>query len=226
MIKNLILLIPFCFPVQATLLSHVCVSGVNSGTSAPIDTRTASLILIHYSWSTGVITPSDSKTNTQTALNTYTSNGSSQINYIVNPITDIAHTFSFVGINVFAVVCVQAWVGFSVFHTQNGNLILSATTLATNSATPLSTGSLLVSGFHVENSTAAYSIDSGFTISDQVAFSAGVNYGGAFAYKISTDGSAENPIWSCNGTGGRLANSLATFNITSTGLVQHRVRSQ
>ncbi len=134
------------------------------------------------------------------------------------------HTFSFSGTNVFAVVCIAAFSGIvtvNPFSTQNGNQILSATTLATNSATPPGIGSLLISGFHVENSTAAYSIDSSFNVTDQIAFSAGVNYGGALAYKITSDGAAENPVWSCNGTGGRLANTIATFQAVSSA-VKHQ----
>jgi len=219
MIKTILFALSLAMAHAApSLIAHTVISGVTSGTTPAIDTTGATFIVLHYSWSTGAITPSDSKSNTQTALAIQTSNGSSQINYIANPIVGTGHTFSFTGTNVFCVLTVQAWSGIvttSPFSTQNGNLTLSATTLATGTVTP-PPGGLVITGFHVENSTAAYSVDSSFTISDQVAFNPGVNYGGAMAYKISSTN--ENATWSCNGTGGRLAVTIATFiPISATG---------
>jgi hypothetical protein len=101
-----------------------------------------------------------------------------------------------------------AWSGTattSVFDSQNGNTA-SASTIQTGSVTPSYAGSLIIAVVG-QDSAVAQSIDSGFTVMDNL----GPNpWGEATAYIIETSIVAKNPTWTMNGPSSLSAN-IAVF---------------
>src|SRR5262249_33242092 len=104
------------------------------------------------------------------------------------------------------------------FDAENGNTANPSTTNQVGSVTPASSGELIVThlGWGTTGQTA--SIDSGFTITDQIDLVSGQHYGGALAYKIKTDAAAENPTWTVT-TAVQLTARIAAFIGSSIALI-------
>jgi hypothetical protein len=191
-----------------TLVSHTQISGATGGTTSGINTLGASLIVLNAAFlSSSTPTPTDSLGNTWTPLTsqTYSATQYNQLFYCLNPNVGASHTFSTTGTT--SALEVAAFSNVLGFDVQNGNQGI-ADPISTGSVSPTNNFSLVVSGinFGVAGST---SINTGFTITDQNNFSAGVNYGGALAYLIQTVKGAVNPNWTLGGGGS--ATTIAVF---------------
>src|SRR5262249_35648629 len=174
-------------------------------TTAAIDTSLANLLIIGLSLfqtaAAGVIPPKDSLNNTWTPLTVQQIGGDNYtvIYYAKNPIVGAAHTFTSqtnAG-SAFATICVGAFRGASnnPFDVENGATAAPSTTVQTGSVTPSNNNELIVTALTMNTGGQTASIDSGFTILDQVDLVSGQHYGGALAYKIKTNTTAENPTW-------------------------------
>lgn len=212
---------PFLFPVAGggpSLIASTIVGGGASGvTSSGIDTTGANFIVV------GVVyynlgTPSspaltDNKSNTWTALTSQTAaTGKTLLYYCFGPTVGSGHTFSFGGNNVYSSIAVSAWSGIatSPFDVENGATNNVGTSLSTGSITPSQNNTLLISCLG-DTSIGTISINSGFTISGTVAYSAGNFYGLSMAYKVLSAIAATNPQWSTTGAGVELLATIASF---------------
>lgn len=188
---------------------------INTVTTSAIDTTGADLIVIAISDYSGTVgaTLSDSKSNTWTPLTGYTfpTENRERLYYCFNPTVGSGHTFTYSGSLTIACVQVQAWSGASSspFDQENGG-INNSSGISTGSVTPSEDNELVVTGMSFD-SAATMSIDNGFTISDQVNFGSGNNYGGAMAYKVQTTAAAVNPAWSRDAGTSRNCAAIATF---------------
>ena len=116
-------------------------------------------------------------------------------------------------------IFVQAWGGADLtapFDQQNGNTAASGTTYQPGSVTPGSANELIVSLLFGAGSGTT-TIDSSFTISDQLASTANAMAGG-MAYLIQTSAAAVNPTWTRGGIGNVGPASIATFKIPVTAI--------
>jgi len=87
------------------------------------------------------------------------------------------------------------------------------------SVTTSEDGELCIAGLANSALGVTYSIDSGYTITDQSPLVGGSNEGGAMAYKIITTAGATNPQWDLSGGGNGTA-TIACFKMqASTGAV-------
>jgi hypothetical protein len=174
-------------------------------TTGTIDTTGADLIVVSTNVDTGDclgnFSISDNKSNTWTQV---ASNHSVSLITVMwyshNPTVGAGHTFS-VACNaaLAGVITIQAWSGSvvgTVSDQANSATTAGATSLNTGSITPSQNNSLIVSACGVNGGTNTCSVNSGLTISDGIAFSGGVHYGGALAYLVQSPAAAINPLWS------------------------------
>lgn len=201
-------------------------AGANSATTPNVDTTGANLFIVKVSWYGGTTahgTLSDSSSNTYTPLTEYKESVlpmSTQLFYSFNPTTAPSQSFVYSGTQTFANVQVQAWSGFSAspFDVENGATMgnINNTTIQPGNLTPSQSNCLFVSGLgHENNSSGAISINSSFTISDDVPYVAGNSEGGTMAYKLSTTGTAENPTWNFTTAVTSSQADIACFKYTS-----------
>jgi len=99
----------------------------------------------------------------------------------------------------------------SPFDQQNG---AASTGLVTSqqpgSITPTANNELIVTLFGDSNCSSIPTIDSGFTITDAIAYNGSSNYGGAVAYLFQNTATAINPAWSITSSGNTVS-SIASF---------------
>lgn len=185
---------------------HKNVAGPTSSiTTAGADSSTANILVAHgsaYLATAPPITFSDSYGNTWVKLTA--AQGAfyshSQIAYAKNPMVGSGHTATLAGTDpIYAVLNFAAFSGAnttSPFNAENGAATSNSATLATGSVSPAGTD-LFVTGIFMALQ-ASVSINSSFTILDQLGYSSGQYFGAAMAWKES--GSAENPTWTLSGT--------------------------
>lgn len=197
-------------------------------TTPAIDTSLSDFMLAFisfYDLSTRA-TPTDSKIGntwnplTETRL---ASNNVGRLFWCVPVSVGTGHIFTYTSVDdSFPSIAITTFSGakqVTPFDVENGASGTGLLTLATGSVTPSESLELIVTGISQSNAVATASIDSGFNITDQIAFSGGVFFGSAMAYKIKTDALAENPKWTVN-TNTDLAARIATFRpATSSGIV-------
>lgn len=195
------------------LLVHASGAGLNGLTTPNIDTSGASLLVVVLSDYQGATigTLTDSNNNTWTKLTSH-ANASLEratIYYCASPIVGSGHNFTYSGTGTFAALAALAFSGASIspFDFENGATAASATSLATGSVTPPEDDCLIIAGL---SGLQTATINAGFTISDQVAFSGGVNLNLAAAYLIQTTAGAVNPTFSWT-TPDDAAASIAVF---------------
>jgi hypothetical protein len=83
---------------------------------------------------------------------------------------------------------------------QNGGTTTGATSLSTGSITPSEDNCLIIAHLALDVFTGTITVDSGFTILDQIAYSPGFYFAGAFAYKIQTSAAAVAATFSWSGS--------------------------
>jgi hypothetical protein len=174
----------------------------SSVTTDAIDTTGADLIVIATSVDNGSTqaTPTDSKSNTWTALGNSASTVRVKLYYAWGSGIAVGsgHTFSYNASDSFPSIAVIAFSGALVasdpINLENGASSAGATSLQTGSVSPAGTDLFVTGiGWNAE-AYVNFSINSAFTKqvgNDNVG---GLAYGIAMAYKES--GSAENPTWS------------------------------
>lgn len=189
----------------------------NGGTTAAITTTGANLICVTVAYLFSLTpTLSDSKGNTYTLARTKFDNINCNVSiyHCLNPIVGASHTFTLTGLASYSTLCVAAFsgvnAGFGVDQISAGGAGGSPT--QPGSITPGASGSLVYVGASVNNAAAGtFSIDSGMTISDQVAFNTGVYFGSMGAYLIQTPAAAINPSVSFSGGGAAIAAASMSF---------------
>lgn len=187
-----------------SLIAHV--SRATAGATSSIDTTGANFIVAVQGWTTvsSVNTSfSDSKSNVwlpvavSHAANAQ--NTASLAIYIAQGSgisVGSSHTFT-VGAGS-ASACIAAFSNVNTYTPIGvGKLATSsgATSLQPAAITPSRDNSLMIAALSYRDTTTV-SIDGSFSISDQVAFSSGVNIGTALAYLIQTTAASANPTLS------------------------------
>lgn len=193
----------------ATLVAN----GVSSGaTSSSYNTTGANLIVVSVSSQAGAQTLSDSKGNTWIPLTSQASTSQLQLYYCISPTVGTGHTFTVAG-NTLVSIAVQAWntSPVRVFDTSTGAANGGATSLHPGSITPPANYCLLVTGCVYYQVSGTVSIDSGFTISDQLNGASGLNYGNAMAYLFQASAAAVNPQWTTSSIFSGVNVSMASF---------------
>lgn len=212
MLRNLAIA-PNSFAATSTLslLAHTASSSASTTTPA-IDTSGATLIVaVGGTWNSPP-TMSDSEGNTWTVATTTTvaNSACSRILYVANPTTGTSHTFTVSGSN--APTCaILAFGGAGVLDQTNEAATNSPpnTLWQPGSVTPGVNGELIVTGFDVDGSSVSPTIDSGFTVTDVVAYGANVE-GIAAAYLVQATAGAIDPTWTYGG-GHTIAATIASF---------------
>lgn len=188
------------------LVAHV--QTVQATPSSAINTTGATLLVIAQGGSTAVgccSTPTDSKSNTWTALTQQTATGpglACNIYYAVNPTVGSGHTFTSGGGGV-GLIQVMAFSGVNTvapFDTgkENGASVNVATSSITSGGgfTPSVNNAVIIARLTSDSGSATTLIDGGFTITDSSPLVGGVNYSGGGAYLVQTSAAAANPSWS------------------------------
>lgn len=189
--------------MAASLLAHVAVAGVNGGTSAAIDTRTASiLIAVVASATSGSATLSGSLSNTWTLLTAQSGTPTCQMAYVLRPIVGASHTFTLAGAASLSAVSVGAFGGTdirvanSTYDGQNGSTSAAYINAALPGAMiPTMTHMLVVTGLAWGSIATVSSVDPAMTVTDQTNFVNLANYGCALAYLRQDVQASINPQW-------------------------------
>jgi len=201
----------------ASLVAHGSGAGVNTFTISGLNTSAANLIVIEVSGFSGVTpTVSSSPANTWTPLTRRTdaSSNSAQLFYCSSCAVSASQSFTLTGTGMFASMFVQAWSGgdTSPFDQQNQGAI-TFTSLQPGSVTPTVDNEIVVTGMVID-ATNTLSINSSFTISDQLNNVGGVSKGGGMASIVQGAKAAVNPTWSWSTSANAIA-VIATFKTTS-----------
>lgn len=204
---------------MAALVASAAAGGDGStSTTAGINTTGADLIMVCVGGlvpASGTLT--DSKGNTWQALTVFGSvNNKSRWYYAINPTVGAAHTFTFTNSSAFCSLAVLAFSGADTtapFDQENGASASSVTSHQPGSVTPTVNDEVLVATLSFDASN-TISVNSSFTISDQVDL--GTCYGIAAAYKIQTSAGAENPTFSW-GSSATVSAAIATFKAAAGG---------
>lgn len=189
-------------------------SRATAGTSASIDTTGANILIAAVSWTTATLSGpviTDSKSNVWSPLCRSIGQSSAALAIWVayNPTVGSGHTFTITGSTSSAAFA--AFSGAStefVYEAEKESSTGGATSLAAGSLTPSAANCLVITALSNRVNT-TYSVDSGFTITNQIAFNSGARVGVALAYLIQTSAAAANPSWSWTGSG--VAGALNTY---------------
>lgn len=168
-------------------------------TTASVDSTNAKLIVLVVTSTNGSADstlPTDSASNTWTALTVRDGGQAVQIFYCVNPTTSATHTFSVSGgsfpfPSVFAIVA--GGPATPSYDQESG----TNSGTQPGSLTPSTTDCLVVSGGNFNNSTPTSA--TGMTLTGAIA-NDGNHYAGGAAYVIQTSATAVNPTWDQTGS--------------------------
>lgn len=183
------------------LVAHTLKQGSGPGVTADaIDTTGAALLIAIVTSDIGVAAPPITETghtNTWATAASASAAGSNRATmyYAENPSVGTNHVFKALGANTFATIEVMAWSGALTSGVLDGagtGASAVAATVQPGSKTPSQANSLVISGL-VPGTPAT--IDSGFTILEQVQVIPGTAYGIAAAYKVQAVAAAINPTW-------------------------------
>lgn len=196
-------------------VANVQVAGPGDITSGAINTTGANFIVISLTEQTsGGYTISDNKSNTWHPLTARTAVApSQQFFYAYNANVGSGHTFTGTG-GAFGCISVEAFSGVLVtdpFDQQTGSGgALVASPYNSETLTAPENNCLYVLGW-AQNADRVFSVDSDFTITDQVGTVGGTNFGGMIAYVVQGTAAAVSPTTTW--TGGTFSGnvSLVTF---------------
>jgi hypothetical protein len=201
--------------MAVTLLGHLAASGTTTYTSAPGNTLGASLIVVGVSEaSSGLVTLSDSLSNTWVGLTEQTGTPACRLYYCANPLVGASHTFTATGTAMLSVLSVAWFSGTQralPFDVQSGVANAAFVNGAQpGSLLPSNSNALVVSAYAWVSALTVTSV-TGMTITDQTNFAALANYGGGLAYAAqSGPATPMNPSWNFTATiGGSVV--AATF---------------
>jgi hypothetical protein len=203
-----------------SLVAHGQASGAISPTTSAINMVGANLLIVNCTWltSAGSVVVTDSSSNTWIPLTSVVSSQgfSSRLFYAQSAITTSSQTFtaSIGATNIFAALIVAGFSGAlpsGTFDQQNSAMSFAAvTTQQPGSITPTGNGELIISNLGYNNATTPPTINSGFSILENVTFAGGVNYGASMAFLIQGTASPINPTWAFTSTTGPVA-TIASF---------------
>ena len=164
-----------------------------------INTTPANILFFAISSSHGSTpVPADSKSNTWILLVSDLVASPDIRLYYANPATvGTGHTFTVTGASTLFAATVAAFSGIASSPAGVSNHSHSASinpSLQTGSVTPGTSKSLIITTFGYATA-AAYSIDLGFTISDQQTFVPANSYGNAMAFITQAGTAPLNPAW-------------------------------
>lgn len=203
-----ILLILFSPPIfgRVVLVSHAASpasGGTNSCATASTSTAGANFIVVGLGFNGAAThTIADSFSNSWVpglATSADVNAGASQMYWCFKCTTGAAHTITVSGTSVLCAITMQAFSGVKSFSTpfegQNGSTNGVSTTATPGSLTPNNIGDLLVTTLQDSAVGGTASINTGFTITDQVAFNGSSNFPCALAYLVATAATPTNPTW-------------------------------
>lgn len=187
--------------------------GSGGGTTNAVDTSGANLVVYgRPRFSAPTIT--DSKSNTITPLTEQTAVAPNYLMlYAENAVTGASHDATAAGGSSFSSLIMSAYSGAatsSVLDQQAGASGVSVNR-APGSLTPSEDNCLVVTGIGWDGDGLVLSIDGGFTIREQEAYSGGNNYGTAMADLIQTTAANANPLWTWDGSGHDNSATIAVF---------------
>lgn len=184
----------------ALVSSVVATPGAAGGTTSPINTTGATLLLISAHWyqQAGTPAPTDNKGNTWVPLTRrQLSIANHQFFYCLTPIVGTGHTFTLNSVFGYPVLQVYAFSGAGAFRVQSGATVTSGTSLACGSVTPTQADSLVVAALCAVSTVATDSISpAGMGTPTTRAFGAGTNVQGSVSVHLAAPASAINPTWS------------------------------
>lgn len=186
-----------------TLVANGLIPGAVSGaTSSAINTTGASLLVVSVSWYQNVPRPAltDSKGNTWVALTEIKFSVTGNVLYYCkNPTVGSGHTFTLAQSGSYCSGQILAFSGTDTtapFDVENGASVTRfSVPPRPGSITPSVDGCVLVVGMSSGDGTSGFSIDGGFTLTDQVPQTSSVCQGAAAAYLVQTSAAAANPTW-------------------------------
>lgn len=182
------------------------------GTSAPVDTTGANLLVVSAAWFTADTPPTDSFSNVWTEAIAESAGGFGLgIYYALNPTVGANHTFSLSG--QFASGSMQAFSGVLAVGTSVGNATGSGSSAQPGSLTPASNGTLLVAAISENAAPTDLSVvvNSSFTLTTQQPFTSGQFFGSAAAYLVQGTAAAVNPTFSWTGSASQVNAAMVQF---------------
>lgn len=197
------------------VVAHTAKNGGN--TSSAINTTGASLIALgasQFSATADAGPPTDSAGNTWSS-NTLYSSAPVWLKqwYAKNPAVSATHTFTLgvsTGLGMFTVAAFSGVDTVSPFDVENGHVnAASGATVQAGSVTPSQSNSLAVTQIYLADVQSSFTIDSSYTITDQLAGVGGVREGGGMAWN--TVSAATNPTATANNGSGQLGMSIAVY---------------
>jgi hypothetical protein len=208
------------------LLTGALLGQIAGGTTPPIDTTTAALLVLNVSWLKDfgdVSSVSDSKANSWSPLTQRVSSGlhAQRFWYTASPTVGAGHTFTVSGTgNFYAALVALAFRDSLPFDVETGATGSATPPLATGSLTPSGGGALIVSGF-AGNTNLVTLAASGLTV---VAIEAWPNtVTGAVGYVVQSSVATVNPSWTWSGsdpTGRGTVASVAAFRSSSAAVAR------
>jgi hypothetical protein len=223
-IRRWLLTLALCLVVSPAWGAISVVANVAAGsvggadvTTGAIDTTGANLLIACVGDFNGAATPTDSKSNTWNPLTVrinVNSGDAVKLFYAYGSI-NVGSGHTFTGVSTLApsiaVLAVSGALSTDPFDQQNGTTDANGvTTKAVGSVTPSEANELITACIGWAAGTSNQSIDSGFTITDNVNYSGGSHMGVALAYLIQGSASAVNPAWSWT-TNDSPGTTIATF---------------
>ncbi len=199
-----------------SLLSSVSAApGDTGGTTAAIDTTGAKLLVMSIGrFNLGTV--SDSESNTWTLARIVTQgNVKLEMWYVLNPVTNSSHTFTYSGgSSTVPGIAAAAYSSTGIFVDAIKTGVSTSTSIQSSALTPGRANSLLVyaQGFEIGETQ---SIDEGFTIQEEIVWVNTVNIGIDFADKITS--TTQQPTYSSASSTSR-AVILASFSETQVPL--------
>lgn len=180
-------------------LTLLASAGAKQTTTGINTTGATAIILFHGGYDTSG-TVSDSKGNTWTALTEGVNSHKGRIYYNLSPNVGTGHTFS--SSQTYGAIFALVFTGETLTYSSESGSTGSGTSASPGSISPASAGNVLITGNAFGATYSGLSINSGFTITNSVAYAAGTVYGGSAAYLIQTSSSSQNPTWSWTGSSG------------------------
>lgn len=192
------------------------VLGASGGSSNPLNTLTAKLIVVYLaggvSGGAGVGVLNDSKSNLWISLPSYLDTViCSHLWFCINPIVDASHVFITSGAGQYSTILIQAWkaAGKIILDSKSG-LQINAASITLPSIASSSYKELFITGLVARDSFASALINGGFAITNSFPGVGGLTWGGAMAYLLAPGAAAQSPTWTASGNVSCAA-SMAAF---------------
>lgn len=209
---------PAAAPAGWTLIANVGTGGsASTVTSGAIDTTGADLLVVVVStYNNGSFAGvSDSKTNTWTDETEFSENFiTTRISWSIPSSVGTSHTFTCSPTNRYPSICVLAFSGANATQRDQVSTGGDGNPWKPGALTATNNDSLYVTGAGQDVNGANFSVDAGYTETDEVPYSSGNHVGCAAAYFIQSGSPAsKDPAWTSTGSPGGSTAAHITFNI-------------